>query len=224
MSTTATSDPNPHLRHPLQVHGATELASARLVVYALHGRGQQPNYMAEIADRVGTDGVTYVLPQADNNTWYPARFTDSVDANQPSLDNALAAVSAHLRWLVEQGIPPERTVVAGFSQGACLLAEYLLRTQAPYAGAAILTGGYIGPAEHQWPRKIPGLAAMPTLLTAAARDEWVPLARVHATAEAFTDVAADAELHVYNDPEHHVSDVVVGHLRTVIERAIANAP
>ncbi|MDV8079743.1 dienelactone hydrolase family protein [Rhodococcus sp. IEGM 1370] len=223
MGNTNITERNPHLRRPLQFHGAADLASARLVVYAIHGRGQQPSYMAQVADRVGLDGIAYVLPAAADATWYPARFTDSVDANQPSLGNALDAVSTHLQWLIEQGVTPERTVVVGFSQGACLLAEHLLRTQIPYAGAAILTGGYIGPAEHQWPRRIPGLMAMPTLLTTAARDEWVPLPRVHATAEAFTDLAADAELHVYNDPEHHVSDIVVEHLRALLERAASNA-
>jgi phospholipase/carboxylesterase len=43
-------------------------------------------------------------------------------------------------------VPPERIVLAGFSQGGCLVAVLLARTPRPYAGVAILTGALIGPS------------------------------------------------------------------------------
>lgn len=43
-------------------------------------------------------------------------------------------------------MPPERIVLAGFSQGGCLVAVLLARTPRPYAGVAILTGALIGPS------------------------------------------------------------------------------
>ncbi|ULD45152.1 alpha/beta hydrolase [Rhodococcus qingshengii] len=209
---------NRHLQRPLHQYGHSNLSTARLAIYAVHGRGQQPEYMSAIADRIGIEGIAYVLPSAADNCWYPTRFTAPIENNQPSLDHTLDAVRAHLQWMADQGVGPGRTMLMGFSQGACVLAEYLLRTQHPYAAAAILTGGYIGPNEHTWPALQPGLSGMPTLFASATRDEFVPLDRVNATAESFVAAGASAELHVYDDSEHHVSDEVVTHLRALITR------
>ncbi|GCE44367.1 phospholipase/carboxylesterase [Rhodococcus wratislaviensis] len=208
---------NPHLNtEPLQ-HGVDDLVHAPLVIYAVHGRGQQPQFMAEVADRIGMNGAGYVLPRAESASWYPESFLKPLAENEPSLSHALDAVDTHLSRLAAQGVPPERTVLLGFSQGACLLAEYLLRSGRCYAGAALLTGGYLGPDEKSWATGPGAFDGMPVLLTTSARDTWVPLARVHATTESFVELGASVRLHVDDDPEHHINDDVVSHIRRLFD-------
>ena len=101
--------------------------------------------MLEIAKRVGMPDVRCVFPAAAGNSWYPGRFMDPVDENEPWLTYALEAVGNALAALGADGFGPGRTALIGFSQGACLLAEYLVRYPRPFAAAVLLTGGYLGP-------------------------------------------------------------------------------
>jgi predicted esterase len=206
--------PNPHLAEELTLRGAPAEA-ASLTVYAVHGRGQSPAFMAELADRVGLPGIAYLLPAAHDSSWYPVGFMEPLDQNQPNLDHALEAVGHHLERLAGQGTPKESVVLLGFSQGACLLSEFLLRNQHQYAAVVLHTGGYLGPAEHGWPEN-GGLDGVPVLMASAAKDTWVPLPRIEATATALAKAGAAVELHTYDDTEHHINDDSVARIRKLL--------
>lgn len=202
---------NPHLTHEPVQHGAPP-GSASLVVYAVHGRGQSPAFMAEVADRIDLPGVAWVLPEAHGSSWYPQGFLAPLAENQPDLDHALETVRAHTRALLEPDGPP--VAVLGFSQGACLLSEWLLREQPRLAGAVLHTGGYLGPDERTWdasPGR--GLSDQVVEMFTAREDAWVPLHRVEATGDAFRSLGATVELTVYDDPDHHLNDDSVRRIR-----------
>jgi len=208
---------NPHLRTEPVRSGTRDLEQASLVVYAVHGRGQQPQFMADVAHRIEKPDTAYLLPGADGNSWYPRSFLAPLEDNEPSIGHALETVDTHLSWIASQGVPTERTVLLGFSQGACLLAEYLLRTGHRCGGAALLTGGYLGPEEKSWAALGHSFDGMPVLLATSARDEWVPLPRVHATTEAFAELGASVRLHVDDDPDHHINDDVLVYTRELFD-------
>jgi phospholipase/carboxylesterase len=212
--------PNPHLEQSPLLHG-TPLAQAELVVYAVHGRTQSPTFMQELANRIGLPGVGYLMPAAKDSSWYPAGFMEPLDKNQPHLANALQAVGAHLGWLADRGIGPNKTVLLGFSQGACLLSEYLLQNPVRYAGAVLHTGGYIGPDEHEWPEE-GGLAGVPVLMASAAEDAWVPLQRIEATAAAFSNAGAAVEIATYDETEHHINDDSVARIRKLLNNLLSS--
>ena len=206
--------PNPHLQPEPVLHGAA-LDDADFAVLAVHGRGQSPAFMQDLADRIGLPGFGYLLPAASGSTWYPGGFMQPIEDNQPHLDHALEALGTHLDRLRAQGFGPERTVLLGFSQGACLLSEYLLRHQERYAAAILHTGGYLGPAEHGWPEE-GALDGVPVLLASAAEDAWVPLPRIEATAVALSKAGAAVELTTYDDPDHHINDDAVILMRRLL--------
>lgn len=211
--------PNMHLTHE-PVHHGTPLESAALVVYAVHGRGQSPAFVAEVADRVGLPGVAWILPAAHEASWYPQSFLAPLEDNQPALNDALATVREQLASLLAQEGPP--VVVLGFSQGACLLSEYLLRDQPHLAGAVLHTGGYLGPAERAWvasPER--GLSDLVVEMFTAQDDAWVPLHRVEATSSAFRSLGCTVELTVYDDPDHHFNDDSIRMIRRYLRRRTA---
>ena len=77
--------------------------------------------------------------------WYVAK-----PCNQPGIDSGLGVIAGLLQTLTEAGIPAEKTILLGFSQGACLSLEFVARHPARYGGVAGLSGGLIGPPGTTW--------------------------------------------------------------------------
>nr|WP_231710073.1 phospholipase [Arthrobacter zhangbolii] len=191
-----------------------------MVVYAVHGRGQSPDFMKDVADRVDLPDLAWVLPAAHNKSWYPQSFLAPIEDNQPELDVALETVRSHLAVLLGRDGPP--VGVLGFSQGACLLSEYLLRERPPLAGAVLHTGGYLGPAPRAWPVN-PDLSGLAVELLTSQDDAWVPLHRVEATALAFRSLGATVELTTYDDPEHHLNDDSIRMIRRYLRQRTSSS-
>jgi len=116
---------------------------------------------------------------------------------------------------VASGFGPERIALIGFSQGACLLIELLLRAPRRFGGAALLTGGFVGPPGH---RPGPGgsLDETPVLLASSRYDTWVPLDRVDETVAVLRDRGAVVDRRIYDDREHLVNDDAVAATRDML--------
>jgi phospholipase/carboxylesterase len=224
-SSRSTSDrvaPGVHLQQPVTRWGADE-ADAPLVVLALHGRDQDPAFMRAVAERVDLPELAWRLPAADARSWYPLSFLAPVADNEPRLSDALGAVAARRAELAAAGVGPDRLVLLGFSQGAVVLAEHLVRTADPCAGAVLLTGGHVGPPGTS--RTASGdLRGTPVLLGSAEADPLVPIARVRETADLLRAMGARVELEVYDDREHLVSDVAVASTRRLLQDLLRRTP
>jgi hypothetical protein len=84
----------------------------------VHGRGQTPDYMRAVADRIGLGSLHQVFPAAADSGCYPGRFMDPIETSEPWLGHALCALDVAVAGLSEAGFGPEQTVLIGFSQGA----------------------------------------------------------------------------------------------------------
>lgn len=131
---------DPHGGAPVAAAG-TPLADARAVVILLHGRWGSAADILALGEHLGLDGAAYLAPQAAGASWYPYSFLAPAAQNEPWLASALELVGA----LVEKAGAPERTVLAGFSQGACLALEFAARHARRYGAVIGLSGGLIGP-------------------------------------------------------------------------------
>jgi predicted esterase len=191
------------------------LETASIAVVVVHGRDQDPRWMLEnLVWQLDLPRAAFVLPSAATGSWYPHRFFDPIEANEPWLGDALATIVGAVALAREGGVPVERVVLAGFSQGACLVAEMLEREPRRYAGAAILTGGLFGTDEQL--HAPPGLEEMPVLITGHVDDGWVPVARVERTAELLREAGARVELAIHDDPEHQINDEEVAAVRRLL--------
>ena len=90
-------------------------------------------------------GVSWLAPQAPGNTWYPQSFLAPIEANQPHLSRALDTVDAVIAEWPPAGLDRSRIVLLGFSQGACLTAEYALRHPRGTAGWCFSPAARSGP-------------------------------------------------------------------------------
>jgi phospholipase/carboxylesterase len=161
--------------------------------------------MRELAART-TAPARWVAPVADGASWYPYRFMETPPVGDPHLGWALDAVDAAIGDAVDGGRPVEEIILLGFSQGACLAAEYALRAPRRFAGIALFTGGYLGPARREFTGDLTGV---PVLLATSAEDEWVPLSRTEETRDAFDALCAGTTLLVEPGSEHAITDRAV---------------
>lgn len=184
---------------------------ARAVCVLLHGRGRDTDDVLSLAERIGDPEVAFLAPAARDGTWYPQSFLAPLEANEPHLSSALGVVDALLGTLGDRA----RVVLGGFSQGACLAAEYALRHPGRYGGLLLYTGGAIGPPGTAWPDR-GGFAGTPAYLGTSDPDAWVPVERVRETAAQLRAQGAEVTLDVFPGMDHLVNDAEIAAGRALI--------
>ena len=177
---------------------------ARLAVVCVHGRGASGADIIGLADAFGLSDVFYVAPDAPGGAWYPAPFTQPVANNEPYLSNALGRIDAILAGLKAEGFGPERTVLAGFSQGACLSLEYLARNAGSLAGVLGFSGGLIGADAVSRPETA-SLAGTKVFLGCSRTDPFIPALRVMETERHLAARGAEVEAVLYPEPGHSIN-------------------
>src|SRR4030095_5655233 len=123
----------PHENQPIYSAGA-KLDDASAALILLHGRGATAEDILSLSAHLTQPGLAYLAPQAEGYTWYPNRFIFPIEQNEPYLSSALNLVDKAVKHVEAQGIPTEKIFIGGFSQGACLASEYVLRNPKRYGG------------------------------------------------------------------------------------------
>jgi len=183
------------------------LREADAAVVMVHGRGATAESILTLAEEVGQPelaNLAYIAPQAPGFSWYPFSFMAPIEQNEPHLSSALRTLEEVLAELAAAGIPPERTVLLGFSQGACLSLEFTARHAQRFAGVVALSGGLIGPPGT--PRDYAGsLDETPVFLGCSDRDPHIPAERVRESAEIFRSMGARVTERIYPGLGHTVN-------------------
>ena len=200
MTTPANS---PHAGQPILAAGAP-LAEAKAAMLMVHGRGATAEDILTLTREFDRPDFAYLAPQAANNTWYPYPFMQPIERNEPWLSSALANLERVLALITEAGIPAERTILLGFSQGACLTLEFAARHARRYGGLAGLSGGLIGP--DGTPRDYPGsLAGTPVFLGCSDVDPHIPKERVLHTEDVLRRLGGEVTMRLYSNMGHTVN-------------------
>lgn len=195
---------DPHAGQPVLRHGPSP-ADARLTMILVHGRGGSAADILSLTPALRTTDVAFVAPQAADHAWYPYSFLQPFERNEPGLSSGLGLLGSLVDALGREGIPPERIVLLGFSQGACLSLEFTARHAQRYAGIVALSGGLIGPAET--PRDYEGgFDGTPVFLGCSDVDPHIPVERVHESADVFRRMGADVDERIYPGMPHTVND------------------
>src|SRR5258705_11783518 len=139
----------PHRGAPV-LEAGEPLSKARAAMILVHGRGATAQDIMTLAADLMHPGFAYLAPQAAGNAWYPNPFTAPLETNEPYLSSALAVLE-NLLAKIEAGIPAQRVILLGFSQGACLALEFAVRHARRYGGVFGVGRGPVRP-----PRSPPG--------------------------------------------------------------------
>ena len=202
---------NPHHGQPILTAGEP-FSRAQAAMVMMHGRGARAEHILELARELPQPGFAFLAPQAAGETWYPNRFLAPLASNEPWLSSALAAVANVLAQVAAAGIPPERTLLLGFSQGACLTLEFAARNARRYGGLVGLSGGLIGPDDT--PRDYPGsLDGAPVFLGCSDVDPHIPKERVHDTAVVLQRLGGNVTERLYPNMDHMVNQDEIEFIR-----------
>lgn len=229
--------PGPHDDQPL-LHAGAEWADASVAVVLVHGRGDSARGILGLAREFERADIAYLAPQAAGGAWYPNSFLAPIEANEPHLSSAVEAVMRAVGEAEAAGIPRERIVLGGFSQGACLATEVAARHAGRWGGVFALSGGLIGtgPGPDDAPR-LPGmggsyaekafdydgaLGGTPVFLGCSDVDPHIPLVRVETTAAVFARLGAEVDARVYPGFGHTVNMDEIEAVRALLD-GVANA-
>lgn len=205
-----------HQNQPIAQAGKP-LDQAAAAMILIHGRGASAHSILELANEVHHEGFAYLAPQAAGYTWYPNRFIAPIESNQPHLDSALALVGQAVGQARNAGISPEKIILLGFSQGACLALDYAARHPMRYGGVIGLSGGLIGQTAYAG-----GLDGTPIFLGCSDADFHIPLERVDESAAIFEALGADVTKRIYPGMGHTVNRDELAFTRELMKTVAAS--
>jgi len=207
----------PRVRTVGSARGAAQFAGV-----LLHGRGKTPEEKIDLAGRFGNiEGIRWVVPEAETpGSWYPGRFWDPREVNEPYLSQAVERCHDAVLEAGENGrLDPSSLVIVGFSQGACVALEYALRHPGRVNSLVVFTGALMGVPGSDWKASAPkSLKGVRLLLTGSDVDDWVPEYNSHEAARLFRELGAEVKLHIYPGRPHIVSEEEIAEARHFLNR------
>ncbi|QZP39336.1 alpha/beta hydrolase [Halobaculum magnesiiphilum] len=214
---TVESRNDPHGGQPLETAGAPREA-ADAVVVLLHGRSSTAKHILRLVDEFHHHGVMYLAPQAARRTWYPRSGYLPFEANEPWFSSALDRVAGTLDVAAAADVPPERTLLLGFSQGGCLASELVARNSRRYGGLVVLSGSLLGPETSQeYEGSIDGTSVF---LGCSTDDPYVAADRIHETARVFEQLDGDVTSRLYDGLGHAINDDEMQMINTLVEQLV----
>jgi predicted esterase len=204
----------PHAGQPVSEAGQPLGRSA--VVIMVHGRNAGPANILDLMPRLDRPDVTYLAPAAAGHTWYPNSFLAEMATNEPGLSSGIEMLASLVARVEAAGVPRRRIVLLGFSQGACLTAEFSARHASRFGGLVIFSGGVVGPPGT--PRDYAGsFDGTPAFFGCSDRDAHVPEWRVRESAGLFEQMGARVTTRIYPGMGHLVNDDEIAHAQQLID-------
>jgi len=184
--------------------GGKDISEAKKVLILLHGRGGNAQDILSFAKNLNTEDFALFAPQATNNTWYPYSFLATPTQNEPWLSSALDILYELLEYIKSKGIASENIYFGGFSQGACLTAEFVTRNAEKFGGVVLFTGGLIG--DKIYSENYRGdFNGTPVFIGSGNPDAHVPVERVKKTQKIMVSMNAKVCIEIYEDRPHTIS-------------------
>ena len=205
----------PHFGNTIAYAGAS-LETATAAMICMHGRNAAPANILDLFARLDRPQVAAVAPAAAGGTWYPLSFLAEKEQNEPGISSGLWVLDQLVQHVVRSGVRKDRIVLLGFSQGACLTAEFAASHADRYAGVVLYSGGLIGPPGTTW--EYPGsFDGAPVFLGCSDVDAHVPKTRVDESAAVFQRMGATVTERSYPGMGHLVNEEEIAFTRTLLD-------
>lgn len=165
------------------------------VILALHGRGAEPGTLLRRLREIAGPHAAIIGLRAEQGAdrWYGIKYNEPGANSDIEVEKAIERVESVLDKL------PPRTILAGFSQGACLALEVAARHRGPLGGVVAICGARIG-TPTEWQDR--GGLAFPVLVGCAFEDKFIARDNIDATITWFqragatvTDVSGPGDRH-----------------------------
>ena len=212
------------------------------LVLLLHGFGAPGDDLAPLADVLNVPaGTRFVFPEGPLSLSFGpgnARAWWLIDMARIAQDRAAGRVrdlsqdipkglapirEKMLAFLkeVEQTFDadPKKTVLGGFSQGAMLSCDLILRTDRPYAGLIQLSGTLL--AAQEWGPLLQKRKGLPVFQSHGVQDEILPYVGAERLRDTLVHAGLSVEWHNFRGG-HEIPNMVLQRLGTFITRVVAH--
>jgi len=177
----------------------------------LHGLGADGHDFAPIVPelvRPHWPAIRFVFPHAPvqpitiNNgvpmrAWYDIVSMDFRSrADSAGVDASIVELELLIEREIARGIPAERILLAGFSQGGAVILSALLRRTRPLAGLIALSTYLPDPAKAAAAR-VAGATSVPVFMAHGTQDPVIPVAIAEHTAQTLSALGLPVEWHTY---------------------------
>jgi len=202
-----------------------------LIMHGLGADGRDFVPIAEQLDLSGIGPVRFLFPGAPSipvtlnggyvmPAWYDILGADLAEReDEAGLRHSQASIETLIAHEVARGIPANRIVLAGFSQGAAVALMTGLRHGERLAGIAVLSG-YLPLADKTAAERSAANRDIPIFQGHGLRDGMVPLPRASASRDALTALGHPVEWHEYL-MEHSVCPQEIADLQRWLLRVLA---
>jgi phospholipase/carboxylesterase len=199
-----------------------------LVIF-LHGYGADGNDLIGLAEPLAPHlpDTRFMAPNAPDRCpgnpagfqWFPIPWLDGSDPAAAGI----AAASAFARldaWLDEVAakMPPDRTVLVGFSQGTMMALQVGLRRKVPVAGIVGFSGRLLEPTRLADEITV----RPPVLLVHGDEDPMVPVASLPEAADALVAAGVETFTHVSKGTGHGIAPDGLGLALQFIREVLGN--
>jgi len=188
-------------------HGAS-LDDAEVLCIVVHGRNQtQADMMTSIVERLDLSQVRFVLPKSDDVGWYGARATDPLtDQTSKEVAAGLDQISSLIKGF-RASAPECPMLLCGFSQGACMAAELLMRQPTIADAACLLTACRVGVDGDSLP--LAQLDGLPVYTSCGDEDPWIPADAFHRMLGDLTRARAQIRTDMFPGRPHEITDTEI---------------
>jgi phospholipase/carboxylesterase len=171
----------------------------------MHGRGTTEHDLFPLLDLLDpkrrlvayTPGGPLALPPGGRH-WYAVHRV-----GHPDPDTFFAALDLLERFVDATGVPPERTVLGGFSQGTAMSYALGLRAGRPRPAAILALSGFI-PTVDGWEADLESRKGMPVAIGHGTMDPVIPIEFAHEARDRLTAAGLDVTYH--ESPIPHTID------------------
>ncbi len=195
------------------------LAQARAAVIMIHGRGARAESILELVPHIDQPHTAYLAPAASGGTWYPKSFLAPIEDNEPGISSGIAVVHSLVDEAIAAGVPADRLMLLGFSQGACLMCTAAQRRPDRYGGVIAFSGGLIGPPGTVWNEQ-GHFESTPAFFGCSDQDAHVPEARVRDSASVYERMGAHVTTRIYPGMGHLVNDDELAFARDLLAQLV----
>lgn len=186
-------------------------------VIGLHGYTGDEHVLKPILTGINSHHTKWYLPRApyknqngNGNTWFIGNDTDGWQF-QKSFD----LLNELLNQVIKEGFPKEKVFILGFSQGACLVMEFMVRL--PFSiGGIIPIAGFIKFSERFKQDATHQSKNTPVHLFHGENDQIVPFNESEKSSKLFSLLGYDVTLTPYQ-AKHKISTRIMKNIRNIIE-------
>ena len=212
------------------------------VVILLHGFGAPGDDLVSLADVLHVPASTrFVFPEGplslsfgpmDARAWWlidmariaadqaAGRIRDLSNEIPKGLAPARETMLAFLKEIEQEfGADPRKTILGGFSQGAMLSCDLMLRTTQPYAGLIQLSGTLL--ATQEWTPLLQKRKGLPVFQSHGMQDELLPYVGAERLRDTLTHAGLSVEWHSFRGG-HEIPRSILQRLGPFITKAVTH--